>query len=191
MIKDFQLEENKKPQYIKNFLATYKYKGFPRSWEIIESHDSVAVLIYNKDNNSFVFVKQFRAPVYFSNKCGISIELCAGLVDKDCSYSQIAKEEIEEECGYRVPLDNIEEVSSFISSPGRSGAFQYMFYAEITNDMQVSCGGGIHDEDIEVIEVPLSEIDNFFKNNKFPLTSGMAYMILWWEKNKSGGLNIV
>ena len=93
MIKDFKLQENKNPVFIKSSLATFKYKGQEKSWELISSHDSVAILLYHKDKKEFIFVKQFRAPLYTVDKIGMSIELCAGLVDKGCSLSQIAQEE--------------------------------------------------------------------------------------------------
>ena len=49
----------------------------------------------------------------FSGKLGITTELCAGIVDKNLSLQEIVQEEIMEECGYKVPLDNIERVVSY------------------------------------------------------------------------------
>ena len=50
------------------------------------------VIIFNRDQNSFVFVKQFRPPVYVHKMLGgeenliaedgVTIELCAGIIDK-------------------------------------------------------------------------------------------------------------
>ena len=44
---------------------------------------------------------------------GVTYELCAGIVDKAASLKQIAKEEIFEECGYDVPLEQIEKITSY------------------------------------------------------------------------------
>lgn len=44
---------------------------------------------------------------------GFTIELCAGIVDKDQSLAEIMKDEILEECGYAVPLSAIEKVTSY------------------------------------------------------------------------------
>lgn len=41
------------------------------------------------------------------------MELCAGIVDKDKSWIEIAREEVLEECGYDVPVERIEEVLTF------------------------------------------------------------------------------
>lgn len=181
MIKEFKLSPNKSPFYIKSQLATFLYKGKVKTWELLHSHDSVAVLLYHTDRKEFVFVKQFRAPIYHMNNCGMSVELCAGLVDKNASFKQIAKEEIEEECGYSVELENIDHVITCLSSPGRSSSSQHMFYAEVNNESKTSDGGGINDEDIEVIYVSIEEVEEFFKRESLPISSGMAYMLLWWR----------
>jgi UDP-sugar diphosphatase len=70
-------------------------------------------------------VKQFRPAVYYGlicdeiNKTGkvdlkkfppkeaITLELCAGIIDKDMSIADIAREELIEECGYDVSLNFI------------------------------------------------------------------------------------
>lgn len=49
----------------------------------------------------------------FSGKLGVTTELCAGIVDKNLSLQEIVQEEILEECGYKIPLDNIERVVSY------------------------------------------------------------------------------
>ena len=53
-------------------------------------------------------------------------ELCAGIVDKTVPLKQIAKEEIDEECGYDVPLERIEKITSFFTTVGISGAKQHL-----------------------------------------------------------------
>ena len=49
-----------------------------------------------------------RAP----GQLGVTHEMCAGIVDKDCSIELVAKEEVLEECGYDVPLDHIEKITT-------------------------------------------------------------------------------
>lgn len=43
----------------------------------------------------------------------ITLELCAGIVDKSKSLDEIAKEEIVEECGYNVSVDRLEKVLTY------------------------------------------------------------------------------
>jgi len=159
VIEDFTLEPLVKPNFVKAALVTYKQNGIKKSWEIIESHNSVAILIYHKERDSFVLVKQFRPPVYHRNGDGMTID--AGLIDKEKSLEQIAKEEIEEECGFAVPLEKIERITKVLSAVGTSGSEQVIYYAEVDESMRVSEGGGIADEQIEVVEVLVKEAKDF------------------------------
>lgn len=51
--------------------------------------------------------------VKYPAKLGITLELCAGIVDKNLSIKEIAREEILEECGFNVSSDRIEEVMTY------------------------------------------------------------------------------
>ena len=180
IIEDFSLEPLVKPNFVKTALATYKQNGIEKAWEIVESHNSVAILIYHKERKSFVLVKQFRPPVYHRNGDGMTIEMCAGLIDKDKSLAQIAKEEIEEECGFSVLLQSIERITKTLSSVGTSGGYQVIYYAEVDESMRVSEGGGIEDEQIEVVEVPVSEARVFMFDESIGKTVGLMFAFMWW-----------
>ena len=54
-------------------------------------------------------------------EAGLTIELCAGIIDKDLSEVAIAREEVKEECGYWAPLENFTKIVKFPSSVGVSG----------------------------------------------------------------------
>lgn len=51
--------------------------------------------------------------VKYPARLGITLELCAGIVDKDLSLKEIAREEILEECGFNVSSDRIEDVMTY------------------------------------------------------------------------------
>ena len=56
---------------------------------------------------------------------GITLEICAGLIDKkDKSAHEIAIEEVEEECGYKVHPDQMEFVHKFFDL----GCTRSLFY---------------------------------------------------------------
>jgi len=180
IIEDFTLEPLVKPNFVKAALVTYKQNGVAKSWEIIESHNSVAILIYHKERDSFVLVKQFRPPVYHRNGDGMTIELCAGLIDKEKSLVQIAKEEIEEECGFSVSVEKIERITKVLSAVGTSGSEQIIYYAEVDESMRVSQGGGIEDEQIEVIEIPVKDAKTFMFDESIGKTVGLMFAFMWW-----------
>ena len=185
MAKIDSVEPLSNPKFIKPIEIHYTLKGIKRVWEAVTSHDSVSILLYHSDLKSFVIVKQLRAPVLNANKTnGMTYELCAGIVDKDASNSQIAKEEILEECGYDVPLQNIEKISSFYTSVGISGAIQTLYYAEINDKMKLNDGGGLEEEDIEVVYVPLSKSKEFMFDESFQKTPGIIMAFYWFFDNK-------
>ncbi|WP_295421612.1 NUDIX domain-containing protein [Sulfurovum sp.] len=183
-IEDFELLPLRDPKFISTSLATYRQNGIQKDWEIVQAHDSVAILIYHKEHKSFILVKQFRPAVYLNNENGMTIELCAGIVDKELSLIEIAKEEIEEECGYSVPLENIEKITSFHTSVGFAGSKQTLYYAQIDESMKVSEGGGVDGEMIEVIDLPLKDAGALIYDETVVKTPGLMFAFMWWfEKN--------
>ncbi|RLA62532.1 MAG: NUDIX hydrolase [Epsilonproteobacteria bacterium] len=179
-IENFKLQPLNEANFIMTALATYTQNGKNKSWEILQAHDSVAILIYHKELDAFVLVKQFRPAVYMNNQDGMSVELCAGIVDKKLSLLQIAQEEIEEECGYAVALENIEKITAFHTSVGFAGSKQTLYYAQIEESMKVSEGGGIDDEQIEVIYLPLKEAKDFMYDESIVKTSGLMFAFAWY-----------
>lgn len=184
MSKIDKISELTNPKFIKPIKIDYTHKGKKKVWEAVVSHDSVSILLYHKDKDAFVIVKQLRVAVLNKNKTdGEMHELCAGLVDKEIPIKQIAKEEVFEECGYDVPIENIKKVSSFYTSVGISGALQTLFYAQIDSSMWVNDGGGLHDEDIEVIYIPLNKAKEFMFDESYQKTPGLMLGFYWFFDN--------
>ena len=46
----------------------------------------------------------------YPGRLGITLELCAGIVDKNESLEEIARQEVLEECGYDVQTTALEKV---------------------------------------------------------------------------------
>ena len=115
IIEDLRISPLKETNYIKPLKVNFTLNGIKKSWEAVRSHDSVAVLLYHKEKESFLFVKQFRVPVYLNDKnITYTYELCAGLVDKNMTLEEIVSEEIDEECGYKVDKKDIKKITSFL-----------------------------------------------------------------------------
>jgi len=176
-----KVSELHNPQFIKPIALEYLQNGKTKQWEAVISHDSVAILLFHTQKQSFIVVKQLRAPVLnATNSDGMMYELCAGIVDKEMSQQQIAKEEILEECGYDVTLSEVKEITSFYTSVGISGAKQTLYYAEIDESMKVNEGGGLEDEEIEVIEIPLKQAKEFMFDDFYKKTPGMMMAFYWF-----------
>ncbi|NEW61682.1 NUDIX domain-containing protein [Sulfurovum sp. bin170] len=180
-IEDFRLHELKNPKFIESAFVTYKQNGIEKSWEVVKAHDSVAILIYHKERDSFVLVKQFRPAVYMGGtQDGITVELCAGIVDKELTLAEIAMEEIEEECGYAVPVESITRITQVNNAVGFAGSKQTIFYTEVTESMRVSDGGGIETELIEVVDMPISKAREFIFDESIAKTTGLLFALMWW-----------
>ncbi|XP_074662307.1 uridine diphosphate glucose pyrophosphatase NUDT14-like [Tubulanus polymorphus] len=209
-VTDFVIEPMKEQsKYIVQCRINYKQDGKSKIWDAIQEHESVCILIYNMTKDCFVFVSQFRPGVYLNSarrqlgrkemqmfgavdptcvppKLGISYEMCAGLVDKDMSLEKTAQMECLEECGYDVPLANIEKITSYRTGLGLSGAQQTLYYAEVTDDMKVSLGGGLDEEGemIEVLHIPLKDSRKLLTDDTIPKSIGLLYGIMWFYENK-------
>jgi len=179
------IEQLSDPKFIKPIKINYTQNEKKKVWEAVISHDSVAILLWHRDKDAFVLVKQLRATVLNKNKTnGMMYELCAGIVDKDTTNAQIAKEEIHEECGYDVPVQSLEKISSFYTSVGISGTHQTLYYAEIDESMKSHEGGGLEDEEIEVIYIPVDEAKAFAFDESFQKTTSVMLSIYWFFENK-------
>eukprot|EP00210_Caulerpa_lentillifera_P001096 g1057.t1 len=179
-----------------SFQQTTGSKTLKRRWDLIESHDSIAVALYHRSLNRLIIVRQFRPAVYASIlrralangqpkpplDAGFTYELCAGLVDKDKSLVEIAREEIMEECGFDVPIESIKQVTSFLSSIGTAGTEQTLFFAEVGDEMKLKneCETlGHSDEAIEVLALPLEKIDDFVFDTSLPKSTGLMFAFQW------------
>jgi len=185
MSKITSIKKLQNPNFIKPIEIHYRHNNIARKWEAVLSHDSVAILLYHTQKDAFVLVKQLRVTVLNKNKDnGYMYELCAGIVDKACSLEQIAKEEVLEECGYDVPVENLEKINAFYTSVGISGTHQTLYYAQIDESMKRDEGGGLEEEEIEVIYIPLREVKSFMFNERYQKTTGVSLAFYWFLNHK-------
>lgn len=185
VIEDLKISELKDTKFIHPIKVTYNQNGKNKTWEAVRSHNSVAILLYHVEKKAFLLVKQFRIPVFLNDSSKtFTYELCAGLVDKDKSLEEIAQEEIDEECGYHVKINDISKITSFYTNVGISGACQYLFFAEIDESMKIHDGGGINDEQIEVMFLPIEEADEFIFDELKAKTPGLMFGFYWFFKNR-------
>lgn len=121
------------------------------------------------------------SPIY-----GISYELCAGIVDKQTSLDEIAKEEVFEECGYDIATGDLKRVTAWREGLGAAGNLLTLFYAEVTDRMLVpgAGGGNLNEgEQIELIYLPVGEIKSFMYNEDIAKESSLLFALSWWIEN--------
>ncbi|MEI2682262.1 GDP-mannose pyrophosphatase NudK [Erwinia aphidicola] len=123
--------------------------------EVYDRGNGATILLYNRDKNSVVLTRQFRIATWVNgNPSGMLIEACAGLLDDDSPEDCIRKEAIEE-TGYAV--GEVEKLYELYMSPGGVTELIHFFAAEYCDAQRDNAGGGVEDEDIDVLEVTFPE----------------------------------
>lgn len=188
-ISNFSVSPLTDSKFVKPVRLHYTQNGNKRSWEAVKSHDAVSILLYHEGKDSLLLVKQFRPPVHMNHpEHTYTYELCAGIIDKEVSLEQIAKDEILEECGYDVALEEIRKIGSFYTNVGVSGSKQTMYYATINESTKVSEGGGIHNEEIILEYIPVSQAKEFMADESRAKTPGLMFAFYWFlAEIKSSG----
>ncbi|MDR1460940.1 MAG: NUDIX hydrolase [Campylobacteraceae bacterium] len=185
-IKILKVESNILSQYIQPFRVFYTQNYEEKKWDFVKTHDSVACLLYHTQKEAFLLVKQFRPPVYLHDTCdGFTYEMCAGILDKNKSLEQIMREEILEECGYDVAIESIEKITSFYTGVGFAGSKQTLYFANIDESMKKQEGGGVEEEDIELVFLSKNEVKKFMYDESKAKTPGVLFAIFWFFENKS------
>jgi UDP-sugar diphosphatase len=183
--------------FVKPRRLKFEYNGKPRIWDSCLTYDDVCCVIYHKTEHALIFVQQFRPPVYklmmddeskSSNPyAGFTHELCAGICDKKTkSLAETMQEEVAEESGFKAPLDSFEKVGTFRNAVGILGYLSTMYYVEVDDSMKVSDGGGLgtEGEDIQLVYIPIHELQNYLFDDTFAKDSVLQMGILWALKNK-------
>ncbi|XTZ39479.1 GDP-mannose pyrophosphatase NudK [Salmonella enterica] len=123
--------------------------------EVYDRGNGATILLYNREKQSVVLIRQFRVATWVNgNEDGRLIETCAGLLDNDEPEVCIRKEAIEE-TGYQV--GEVRKVFELFMSPGGVTEIVHFFVAEYSDAQRANNGGGVEDEDIEVLELPFKQ----------------------------------
>jgi GDP-mannose pyrophosphatase NudK len=137
---------------------TFDYQRKDGTWETHsrEAYDrgnGAVILLHDPATDHVILTRQFRLPTFINgNPSGMLIEACAGLLDDDHPDVAVIRE-TEEETGYR--LTHVEKVMEAYMSPGSVTERLFFYLAEYSADTEQHAGGGIDDEEIEVMEMPL------------------------------------
>lgn len=164
----------------------YDYQFKNGSWkrlsrESYDRGDGTSILLYNKEKGTVILTKQFRMPAYANDKNdGMSIEVCAGAIDKNEPPEVCIIREVEEEVGYKIK--SATKVLESYMSPGAVTEKMYCFIAEYTDEMKVNDGGGVEseDEEIEVLELPFQEAIQMM--NDFKIIDAKTIMLLQYAQ---------
>lgn len=140
--------------------VTFRIRKSDGTWqtqsrEAYDRGNGATVLLYDLERRTVLLTRQFRLPTFVNgNPSGMLIEACAGLLDNDDPEAAIRRE-LREETGYEV--GEVRKVFEAYMSPGSVTEILHFFVAEYSQSLQRDGGGGVDEEDIEVLELPLDE----------------------------------
>jgi len=152
--------------------------------EVYDRGNGATILLYNRHKQTVVLVRQFRIATWINgNEDGMLIETCAGLLDSDEPEECVRKEAIEE-TGFEV--GEVRKLFELFMSPGGVTELIYFFIAEYDDTQRANDGGGVDDEDIEVLELPYHRALEMMANGE--IRDGKAVILLQYLQT-SGLMN--
>ena len=158
---------------------TFNYLGKNGQWttqqrEAYDRGNGATILLHNPLTNTVILTRQFRLPTFVNgNPSGMLIEACAGLLDNDHPDDAIRRE-MEEETGYRI--QHVQKVMEAYMSPGSVTEKLFFYTAQYTTDTERNAGGGIDEEEIDILELPLGQAMTMVANGE--IMDGKTIMLL-------------
>ena len=145
-----------------------------QSREAYDRGNGATILLYNLTRQTVILTHQFRLPTYVNgNPTGMLIEACAGLLDQDQPEIAI-KREVEEETGYKILA--VKKIYEAYMSPGSVTERLFFYIAEYTDKDRINGGGGVEDEEIEVLELPFTAVVQMVENGE--IMDGKTIMLV-------------
>ena len=144
---------------------TFNYLGKNGQWttqqrEAYDRGNGATILLHNPQTDTVILTRQFRLPTFVngnrdgSSESGMLIEACAGLLDDEHPDDAIRRE-TEEETGYRI--QSVKKIMEAYMSPGSVTEKLFFYLAEYSANTERKAGGGIDEEEIEILEIPVRE----------------------------------
>lgn len=145
--------------------------------EVYDKGSGAAILLYNKEKQTIILTRQFRLAIYLNEgkKRGMSIEVCAGLLDGLSPTDCIIKETLEE-TGYKI--HHPKYLYDAYMTPGAVMEKVSYFIAPYDETMKISQGGGLasEQEEIEVLEIKFDDAYKMLEEGK--IIDGKTIMLL-------------
>jgi len=164
---DLIKEEIAFDEFFKIFKADLRFEKFDGTLServtrySFEKNDAIAALVYHREKDAYILVRQFRYPPFHHETDPWLCEIVAGGKEEKESEEDAAKREVEEETGYKVL--RLEKICKCYVSPGLMSERVTIFLAEVDDSSRINDGGGVagEDEDIELVWIPRKEANKW------------------------------
>lgn len=153
-------EERMLTAFINVDSLTFRHETFaggmsdPVERQIYRTRRACAVLIFDKEIERLILVRQFRIQAHQSGE-GWVVELAAGMLDEGEDPAEAAVREVAEETGYEV--SRLEPISTCLTAPGLMTERIHIFYAEVEGRARIATGLDEEGEDIETLGITADE----------------------------------
>ncbi|MDX2078363.1 MAG: NUDIX hydrolase [bacterium] len=141
--------------------------------------DSVAALVHDGENDTFVFTYQFRYPTT-KHDLGWIHEIPAGSLPNGKDPIAHMREEMMEEIGYTV--QELVPIKTFYVSPGGTSERIILYYARVSPKDQKSAGGGLAHEGEFVERVTMKADDALKLLDTVDVGDAKTIIALQWFK---------
>jgi len=147
--------------------------------ELYDHGNAAALLPYDPTRGTVLLVRQVRFVTYLNGHPHPIIEVCAGMLDADDAETAILRE-AQEEIGTRI--SHPRRIFDAFMSPGCFTEKIAFFVATYEEADRIGRGGGLADEgeDIEVLEMPLSEAVAMIADGR--IVDAKTIMLLQWAQ---------
>lgn len=170
-------------QFFKIEAAQFKDDQTTFTRYILSRPPSAAILLYHKEHHSFIFVKQFRSPLYNLEKDPNILEIPAGVVEEGETPENTIIRETEEETGYIISSPQL--ITSCYSTPGIISEKFFIYFGEVTEADNHHEGGGLDEEteNITVEEIKVDRVWQMLKNGG--IVDAKTLLALYWFKSRT------
>ena len=189
---DFEIIERRDlyKRYFRAEHIVFRHKKFAGGWsepvtrEVFMTKGAASVLLYDATLDALVFVEQFRIGASSSERTPWQLEMVAGMLDKDISAQDIARNEAMEEAGCVV--NDLVFIGAFYTTPGICNE-KFHVYAAKVDASQLAAQGGLADEheDIRIHVVPRATAFAWLDEGR--IENAMTVLALQWLRIK--GIN--